>query len=66
VKVRPERPEDAGAVRTVHERAFAPSGVETDLVDALPDEAWMIHRPPAYREDARGTVAYAEAFAAAT
>jgi putative acetyltransferase len=168
VRIRPELAQDAGAVRTVHERAFAPSGAEADLVDALrgsgddvpdlwlvaeedgavvghiafsvarldggaevlalapmgvlpgrqragigsalvaeglrraagtayplvvvlghpeyyprfgfapaaaagvlapfpvPDEAWMIHRLPAYRRDARGTVAYADAFGAVT
>ena len=168
MRIRPERAEDAGAVRTVHERAFAPSGAEADLVDALrgsgadvpdlwlvadedgdvvghiafslarldggaevlalapmgvlperqragvgsalvaeglrraagtdpplvvvaghpayyprfgfepaaaagvlapfpiPDEAWMIHRLPGYREDARGTVVYADAFGAVT
>ena len=166
--VRVERPEDAEAVRAVHERAFAPSPVEADLVDALraagdlvpalclvalddeavvghvafsraaldsghevlalapmgvapeqqgrgagsalvgealrlaagtafplvvvlghpayyprfgfepgdalgvhapfpvPPEAWMVHRLPADRPDARGTVAYAEAFASVT
>ena len=114
--VRPEEPEDFGAVRAVHEQAFAPSQEEADLVDALratqvhvpelcllalrggaviahiafsrarldsghpayyprfgfesadvlgvaapfavPTEAWMVHRLPAYRRDARGTVAY--------
>lgn len=165
-QVRPERPGDAGAIRHVHERAFAPSGAEADLVEALraspdhvpelslvalgddavighiafsrarldsghpvlalapmgvlpehqrrgagsalvteglgraagtnfplvvvlghpdyyprfgfepadalgvlapfevPPEAWMAHRLPAYRPEARGTVAYADAFAA--
>jgi putative acetyltransferase len=33
--VRPERPTDVAAIRIVHERAFAPSGEEADLVDAL-------------------------------
>ncbi len=34
-QVRPEAPGDAGAVREVHERAFAPSHAEANLVDAL-------------------------------
>jgi predicted N-acetyltransferase YhbS len=33
--VRPERPEDFAAIRIVHERAFAPSREEADLVEAL-------------------------------
>lgn len=33
--VRPERARDVGDVRRVHERAFAPSRAEADLVDAL-------------------------------
>ena len=168
MELRPERAQDARAIRTIHERAFAPSLAEADLVDALrptaayaaglclvaivdgavvghiafsrarldagaevlalapmgvlpehqrtgigsalvtdglrraaataiplvvvaghpeyyprfgfepaaaagvlapfpiPDGAWMIHRLPAYREDARGTVVYAEAFGAVT
>jgi putative acetyltransferase len=33
--VRAETPADFGAIREVHERAFAPSGEEADLVDAL-------------------------------
>jgi predicted N-acetyltransferase YhbS len=33
----PERFEDFGAIRTVHERAFDPSPAEADLVDALRD-----------------------------
>ena len=33
-QIRPERPADAGAIRTVHERAFA-RRAEADLVDAL-------------------------------
>ena len=32
----------------------------------VPPEAWMVHRLPADRPDARGTVAYAEAFASVT
>jgi putative acetyltransferase len=35
VDVRPEAPTDFGDVRGVHERAFAPSHEEADLVDAL-------------------------------
>jgi putative acetyltransferase len=35
VDVRPEAPTDVGDVRGVHERAFAPSHEEADLVDAL-------------------------------
>jgi putative acetyltransferase len=33
---------------------------------AVPAEAWMVRRLPAYRPDARGTVAYPEAFASVT
>jgi putative acetyltransferase len=33
---------------------------------AVPAEAWMAHRLPAYRRDARGTVVYPEAFAGLT
>jgi putative acetyltransferase len=33
---------------------------------AVPTEAWMVHRLPAYRRDARGTVVYPEAFAGLT
>ena len=33
--IRPETPQDFAAVRIVHERAFAPSREEADLVDAL-------------------------------
>jgi putative acetyltransferase len=168
VEVRPEAPGDFGAIRAVHERAFAPSQEEADLVDALraseahvpelclvalldgavvghiafsrahlssgppvlalapmgvvpehqrqgvgtalvsealrraaetdfplvvvvghpayyprfgfepadglgvaapfavPAEAWMVHRLPGYRRDARGTVVYPEAFAGST
>ena len=33
---------------------------------AVPAAAWMVHRLPAYRPDARGTVAYPEAFASST
>ena len=33
--MRPERPEDFAAIRAVHERAFAPSGEEAELVEAL-------------------------------
>jgi putative acetyltransferase len=36
--VRPEQPEDYGAIRTVHERAFDPSPDEAQLVEALRDE----------------------------
>jgi putative acetyltransferase len=35
VDVRPETPDDYGAVRRVHERAFAPSREEAELVEAL-------------------------------
>jgi putative acetyltransferase len=35
--VRPEQSEDYGAIRTVHERAFAPSPDEARLVEALRD-----------------------------
>jgi putative acetyltransferase len=35
LEVRPGRAQDAAAVRAVHERAFAPSATEADLVDAL-------------------------------
>ena len=28
----------------------------------VPDEAWMVYRLPGYRDDARGTVAYPDAF----
>lgn len=34
-EVRREHPEDFAAVRTVHERAFAPSREEADIVEAL-------------------------------
>jgi putative acetyltransferase len=37
--IRPEGREDVDAVRRVHERAFAPSGAEADLVDALRSSA---------------------------
>jgi putative acetyltransferase len=30
---------------------------------AVPAQAWMAHRLPAYRSDARGTVVYPDAFA---
>jgi putative acetyltransferase len=33
--VRPEQPEDFAAIRKIHERAFAPSQAEAQLVDAL-------------------------------
>jgi putative acetyltransferase len=36
--VRSEQPEDYGAIRKVHERAFHPSGAEAQLVEALRDE----------------------------
>jgi putative acetyltransferase len=42
-EVRPETPEDHDAVREVHERAFAPSSEEADLVDAL--RASGVHLP---------------------
>ena len=29
---------------------------------SVPSEAWMVHRLPAYRRDARGTVIYPDAF----
>ena len=32
----------------------------------IPPEAWMVHRLPAYRREARGTVTYPEAFDAVT
>jgi putative acetyltransferase len=35
VTIRPERPEDFDAIRALHLAAFAPSTVETELVDAL-------------------------------
>lgn len=41
--VRPEAPADFGDIRQVHERAFAPSHVEADLVDAL--RASGVHVP---------------------
>jgi len=34
-EVRPEEPQDFADIRWVHERAFAPSGEEADLVEAL-------------------------------
>jgi putative acetyltransferase len=34
-RVRPEAPDDFGAVRLVHDEAFAPSTVEAEPVDAL-------------------------------
>ena len=33
---------------------------------AVPAEAWMVYRLPAYRSDARGTVAYSDAFPEST
>jgi putative acetyltransferase len=36
--VRPERPEDYTAIRAIHERAFDPSPVEAQLVEALRDD----------------------------
>ena len=35
--MRPEQPEDFDAIRVVHQRAFDPSPVEAELVDALRD-----------------------------
>jgi predicted N-acetyltransferase YhbS len=35
VRTRPEEPPDFAAVRGLHTRAFAPSGYEADVVDAL-------------------------------
>ena len=40
--VRVEGPSDAAAVRQVHERAFAPSATEADLVDALRASAGLV------------------------
>lgn len=50
-QVRPEEPQDYVDIRVVHERAFAPSREEADLVEALRASGARVHHGNAERTD---------------
>lgn len=54
--VRPEEPGDAAAVREVHERAFAPSTEEAEIVDALRAAGDLVPELTLVALDAQGRV----------